>query len=365
VIITRRINRQHHTVATNSNGTIRPGIVLVNGVETALKGGSFYLNFHEAGRRIRQSVGTDATKTANAARAKERDLVFQAKGGTLIAPAAKNRQTLAEAAAEWLEEISLHKKPATYVAYEKALQYFLESCGKMYVSEVDRKDMLQYSAFLRDEKGHSPRSVFNRFKSTMGFLKSYGVKGLVRTEDWPRYTATAVETYSKEDLAKLFAVCEPDERLFFEFLLVTGFRKQEAEHAEWDDINWQDSIITVRWKATFGWQPKAYKERDVPLPASMLNKLTAARLKARGALIFHLNTPLRRLKAAAVRAGLDPSAWWLHKFRASFATEYLRDGEDVMTVSSWLGHGDLASTRRYLSVAKGAEVRARVDSRWA
>ena len=53
---------------------------------------------------------------------------------------------------------------------------------------IERKDLLKFSAFLRDEKEQSPRSVYHKFASVMAFLKAQGVRGLVGKNDWPRFT---------------------------------------------------------------------------------------------------------------------------------------------------------------------------------
>ena len=50
--------------------------------------------------------------------------------------------------AEYLEEVKLSKKPKTYAAYSTALAYFVESCRKINLTDVDRKDLLKFSAFL-------------------------------------------------------------------------------------------------------------------------------------------------------------------------------------------------------------------------
>ena len=70
-------------------------------------------------------------------------------------------------------------------------------------------------------------------------------------------------------------------------------------------------------------------------------------------------------KNIAKRAGLDPESWWLHKFRATFATWHLQAGVDLRTVQKWLGHTDLESTMRYLKAARGAEVQAKVNQTFA
>lgn len=54
---------------------------------------------------------------------------------------------------EYLEETTLTKKPKTLSAYRTALSYFTDSCHKLNLEDVDRKDLLKFCAFLRDEKG--------------------------------------------------------------------------------------------------------------------------------------------------------------------------------------------------------------------
>jgi hypothetical protein len=56
----------------------------------------------------------------------------------------------------------------------------------MNLEEIERGDLLKFSAFLRDEKKQSPRSVYNKFANVMAFLKAQGIRGLVDKNDWPR-----------------------------------------------------------------------------------------------------------------------------------------------------------------------------------
>jgi hypothetical protein len=69
-----------------------------------------------------------------------------------------------------------------------ALAYFVESCHKLNLEEIERRDLLKFSAFLRDEKDHAPRSVYNTFENVMTFLKAQGIRGLAGENDWPRFT---------------------------------------------------------------------------------------------------------------------------------------------------------------------------------
>jgi site-specific recombinase XerD len=57
--------------------------------------------------------------------------------------------------------------------------------------------------------------------------------------------------------------------------------------------------------------------------------------------------------------------WFLHKFRATFATMHLQNGVDIQTVRTWLGHSDMESTMRYLALARGTAVKTKVNATFA
>lgn len=92
------------------------------------------------------------------------------------------------AVANFLDETELTKKPKTLAAYTTALAYFRESCPRLFLEDIERKDLLKFCAFLRDEKKQAPRSVYNKFEIVMTFLKAQGIRGLIGKNDWPRAT---------------------------------------------------------------------------------------------------------------------------------------------------------------------------------
>ena len=74
---------------------------------------------------------------------------------------------------------------------------------------------------------------------------------------------------------------------------------------------------------------------------------------------------LDSLKAVAERAELDPEDFWLHKFRATFATRCLWAGVDLRTVQQWLGHSDMESTMRYLKPSRSQATKDKVNATFA
>ena len=378
VNLTKRIQTpqgsRYCPVVLSANGRVKPDFVHVNGKQEHHREGAYYIEWREGGRRKRLSVGKDAAD-ANARRLRKQAELTAINNGVAVMPenAQNGQRSLAASVAEYLEETKLSKKPKTFAAYSKALAYFVESCPKLCLEDLERKDLLKFAAFLRDDKEQSPRSCWNKFSNVMTFLKAQGIRGLAGKNDWPRYVEEEPEIYEREELEKLFGACDAEERLWYEFFLMTGMREQEVMHCGWPDLNLQRSTATVRYKPEYGFSPKNYREREIPIPEKLAKSLKA--LKGKSDKTCGLVFPtagckpkmnfLDDLKAAAERAGLDPQNFWLHKFRATFATWSLWAGVDLRTVQQWLGHTDMESTMRYLKPSRSQQVREKVNEIFA
>ena len=357
-------------VVLSANGRVKPDFVIINGQPERHPDGAYYLEWRENGRRVRLSVGKDAADATARRQRKEAELNARNNGVAVVPDNGENgHRSVATAVAEFLEETELTKKTKTLAAYTTSLNYFTESCPKLFLKDIERKDLLKFCSFLREHKKQSPRSVYNKFENLMSFLKANGIRGLVGKNDWPRYTEEEPEIYEQEELDTLFNACDDKERLWFEFFLMTGMREQEVMYTYWSDINLAHGTVRVSHKPDRGWTPKAYKEREIPIPANLVKRLKAWKAKADKTcnLLFptagrnpKLNF-LDELKAVAERAKLNKDSFWLHKFRATFATRCLWAGVDLRTVQQWLGHSDMESTMRYLIPARNDAVREKVN----
>jgi integrase len=352
-------------VVVSANGRLKPDWVLVDKVETRFPGGVYYIDWTDKGSRRRQSVGSDGTVAYNRQLRKQAEMDAQASGVVVVSSSAGPKLTpLAESIAEYLEEIEVSKKPKTFSAYSNSLKFFQESCTKKHLEEIDRRDMLRFSAFLRDEKEHADRTVYNNFDNVMIYLKVSGNHRFLNKNDWPKFTEEEVEIYTKEALDNLLKVCTKEEKLWWTFFLKTGMREQEVIYMAWRNVDFERGTVSVRHKPEWNWKPKAYREREIPTSLSLIEELREICPKNPGkALMFPTGSGkpkmdfLHCLKACVRRAGLDEEDYYLHKFRATFATWSLRSRVDIRTVQEWLGHRDIESTMRYLQPARGDEAR--------
>lgn len=380
--LTKRIRLQDNStrfapVALSANGRVKPDVVLLAGAQERHPEGNYYIEWYEGPKRIRLAVGKDAA-VANDRRLRKEAELNAVSHGAVIAPDKAAGRSLTGTVAEYLEEVRIKQqinKPlsvnrhSTHGVYSVALRYFLESCHRLTLEEIARKDLLKFAEFLSTEKEQSARSVNHKLGIVVSFLKAYGIRGLVNKQDWPKYTESEPEVYEEDELKTLFAACDEDERLWFEFFLMTGMREQEVIFTYRGDINFAGHTVRVTHKPDRGWAPKAYKQREIPIPEKLVQKLRALHKTSDRSckLLFHTSgcKPkmdfLDCLKAVAKRAGLDPEKFWLHKFRATFATRCLWAGIDLRTVQNWLGHSDIESTMRYLKPSRSQQTRAKVN----
>ena len=61
---------------------------------------------------------------------------------------------------------------------------------------------------------------------------------------------------------------------------MTGMREQEVMYTYWSDVNFAASTVRVSHKPDRGWTPKAYKEREIPIPKKLVKNLKAWKAKS-------------------------------------------------------------------------------------
>ena len=280
VNITKRIDtpdgRRFCRVIFTPNGRIKPDWVEVDERQEKHPEGAYYLDWTEDGQRRRMAVGSDATAAYNSLKKKQSEFEAIARGLVVTDPVEEEenaRLRLRAAKADFLEDTQLSRQRKTWLGYCLTLRYFMECCSKTYVEEIERKDLLRFVVFLRDEKELAPRTVHNKFAEVLTFLAAQGVPKLVSKNDRPRFVDQEVEIYEDHQLLALHSACSLYHSTQYDFYLMSGFREQETMHVQWENIRFNSNVVEMRWKPQFRWMPKAYKEREVPVPTLLLDRL--------------------------------------------------------------------------------------------
>jgi integrase len=389
-----------------ANGRPKKGVVMDGDPpqEVQYPQGSFQLRYYEGNKMIYKNVGPDTGKALDEKYKLENLLktrVTAVEAGVQIVEDPR-RKTLATAYEAFLQSADDRGSDEAKIVYRTALDEFFQVINRTYVDELTMEDMLQYQRHLR-KRGCSDRTIFNRWSNVKAFFLYCGFDpkkmpsedGEKRKLKAPKYEEQTPEIYEPEEMGEIFkfmesdAAIESDPGLYAccQIMLKCGLRDQEACYLEWRNVNLNSGILSVRGNPRYDFKVKDSEQRDIPMPKSLVRWLRSYReARPQDLLVCPTVTGLpntkhlRLLKSAAFRAGLNCNScptcveknecerWFLHKFRATAITMWLRPKEmggaglDLRTVMKLSGHADLASVMRYLSPASDEAVRKGVDA---
>ncbi|HWZ43063.1 MAG TPA: site-specific integrase [Candidatus Saccharimonadales bacterium] len=374
------------------NGKLKDKIKVKGKIEVHPEG-TYYIEWWQQGQRRREAI-RDKAQVVDSARRKAIALEA-AKAGIQVASEGQNqgrnlKTVLAVAIEGFLKDVEPpQREPKTYAAYKYCLKLFLENCSKSHVQDIERQDLLR---FIRKqyELGCGARTAYNRANIVAQFLKLNGVTGLLHKRDWPEYVDAIRRIYEADELNSLFAACKASEKVRYLFFLLTGERDKEVRYTAWRDIDFRRGTVRVTAKPQLAFKPKNKEEREIPVPASLLEALKAHKAQQTGPNPYNLVFPTEaghpdknfesKLKKIANRAGLNCGTcasrhgnrctegafcgnWFLHKFRHTFATVNLEGNVcSIRKLQEWLGHKDLASTMVYLKYVRGKDVHERLNN---
>jgi integrase len=329
----------------------------------------FLIEWRESGHRKREAAGETPSEAQEAQRRKRLELEARATGLTVTDPedeAKAEALPLTKTIDDFLKDIKTFRKKLTWQKYDYVLNLFAEHAApKSDARDITAEDVKGFLAW-RKSKGFDPgttlytdRVILHNF---FGRLKiDNPVKEVPKLAKFRKRPVA----YPDADLKKFFGACSDWDRAFFALLLATGLRKGEMQTLEWSDLDLARRRVTVTAKPQYGFTPKDWEERTVPLTAEVVRILKKHKKESTSVLVFA--SPLKpaqlaspaylhdRCKYVADLAGLNKEEWHLHRFRDTAATRWLRAGIDVRTVQAWLGHESLATTQKYLEPSRDTE----------
>ncbi len=306
--------------------------------------------------------------------------------------AAVVRKKLADEIPSYLEAKSGCKK--TVSAHRLALTEFQgwatqqkEGRGIRFVDEITKPLLRKFFTYLvdgdaeNDGPENTPFTAAHKVMKVNSFYRAVfhleAGKGVITKKDYKReLTSNKVpEIFSKQEVDVMFGVMDEEEHMIFSTLYEAGLRKREWMHLEDTDLIFHElkpglfnCEIRVESKPDHKYQTKTGSSRNVGVSRELMDRLLKRKATKRASkLLFgtSLGKPdyhlWDRLKAIAQRAGLDPTTVWVHKWRATAATNWLRSKElggkgwDIGYVRQQLGHEDLKSIEHYISTIRNEE----------
>jgi integrase len=377
----------------NVNGRPRPELVIIDGKPRRSTGGTFYLDWRENGKRRTRPVGTSPREALDAWQLHSGILAGDIEPPEEEAPAASTSTTIRAAVESYLAEVKATKGDATWRAYSADLAWFQKVSKKHYVDQFGRSDAMKLFAAGREEDLNQ-KTINKRVIVMLQAMRRAGANIQLHKGDWPRTIDKRVEIYEREELTRFFKACNPEERLVFQVFLCSGFRSREVSCLTWEDVDWKAGTLSVRPKPEFGFTPKSYEERTVPIPTALLESLRARWKKHQNSTLIFPTPPhpkrknyggdkpdahlLELGKEIAYRAELNCKRcktqqgkcsdgpfcqkFYLHKWRHTFATQMLQSGIDIKTLQTLLGHKNIATTEKYLKSLRLDDLRHKVEA---
>ncbi len=244
---------------------------------------------------------------------------------------------------------------------------YLREQGITTVHDITPAALRTFVYHLKD-LGLAGSSIRRNISALRTWFRVLLAEGLVHADpterlDSPQRWRTLPEVLSVDDVTRLLAAPQLDERLAFrdramlELAYGAGLRVSEWIGLAVKDVLLEDGLVRV-----FG---KGSKERLVPIGRSAIGAVAVYTRELRPVLergagkgILFLNgqgKPLTRMGAWKILrkyvelAGIEKSVS-PHTLRHSFATHLLEGGADLRAVQEMLGHADIATTQIYTHV---------------
>jgi site-specific recombinase XerD len=249
---------------------------------------------------------------------------------------------------------------------------------------ITLEDWLRFMAWVPDEFNLAPKSVANihtdlsslyTWATDMNVVKEHLFRRIPR----PRFEKPDIEPFTQDQVAAMLKACDVTnpwtgregirsnrhtadrDRAIILVLLSTGMRASELCGICKRDLDLGNNKIDVAGKG----KGRSSKQRSVYIgkrTAKALWRYLTPRLSDMlptdpiftvgpedEERAFSRNVLSRLVSRIGERAGIEKAH--PHRFRHTFAINYLRNGGDVLTLQRLLGHESLEMVRRYANVA--------------
>jgi integrase len=353
--------------------------------------------FIDAGANLTAAVSQMRTEQAKLVDGVPRHEVFQA-----LSPAAARRESpalgrvrLSDAVAEYKSELrTLDKSKATALAYTNTVNDFQTSCSKDFIEDINRKDILAYINWMRENvpvrvPGSENRTLRNRLNYLGTFLGKYGVQlkkssqrqaasdpGLLFRTDIPKNMKKKPKKFDQTTINTLLENANEDQRDYLELLLWSGFRDEEVQYLLFSDFNFRNSTAMVQAKPQFGWKPKDWEEREITLPSPVMKRIKDRMGRARmyqnvmrkageNDLVFTNNVGrpdahlIDMLHSVAKKSGMDLRGKRAgHMFRKTAGSRVAKK-LGLPAAMEFLGHSNIETTALYLAADTADQAKKR------
>jgi integrase len=263
---------------------------------------------------------------------------------------------------EWLLELKvMGRSQRTIDWYQQKMDWYRRSGG---VENLEQLNAFELKRFLAEqqERGLSDNTIHGFFQVIKSFAnwcshEEYPVDPSVLRMRPPKVALKEMSTYTSEQVAAIFDTAKVGwPQLAVKILLGTGIRVGELCNLLLEDVEDDEDTMFLKIK-----RGKGSKFRRVPVSQRLRREIiryinkNRPESEAPNLLLLVSGRPVSILAACDLlqrlrrRLGFPLHA---HKFRHTFATEYLRRGGEMERLRRILGHTTYSMVMRYVHLDK-------------
>jgi site-specific recombinase XerD len=262
----------------------------------------------------------------------------------------------------FLEERSAARySPHTLNDYQVTFKKFLSNIGDVPLATITRADIIEFMNSQTDVSSKTLRNYHANLSSLWqwGMRQGYCSENIVRSIQAPIGEKKEVLPFERIEILTLLEVAGKSygpvmamrNQAILYLLLDSGIRASELCGLKIKSVNKVTNHITV-----FG---KGKKERKIPVSTLTLEKiekyLEARPKKSEWVFTTRENLPVSRLRLDDIIEAIGKLAGihaYPHRFRHTFAIQFLRNGGNIYSLQKILGHTTLDMVKRYLAISQ-------------
>lgn len=288
-----------------------------------------------------------------------------------------NPITVTELFNAWLLSRKNRIKQTTFASYSYMFNHYIfDELGEYKVESLNAFMLNRFINELMESGGKNGGGISAKTATDLVIMMKsifkygeaeYELADPMKNVSAPKHESAEIEVFSVEDIMKIrfAAICSDTSELGILLCLYTGLRIGEICALQWGDIDLTANVIKVRKTITRisnpnGDSPKTVviidtpksrkSVREIPVPTFMLSVL-AKQIKYHQDSDYFLTGTQKyteprsyssRYKTFLKRIGVSYKNF--HVLRHTFATECIRQGVDVKSVSELLGHSSVKIT---------------------
>jgi integrase len=319
---------------------------------------NWYISYYLHGERVREVVGpkkSDAQKVLA-----QRLTAIQEGKHPVLRNRKKQKVTFAEFSKTYITDYSKPNKKSYKSDIYRLKSSIVPFFGDMQISEIESSHIAQYKRLRLQQKSRhrdsfvTPATVNKEVKLVKHIIKKASKWLGIGIQDIELDLATELpreRILTNEEIRALVENAQPPLKYAILLALNTGMRKGEILSLRWENVNLERNFITVT-----AVEAKSKRIRRIPIN-SELRKLFIKLNLTRNGNSYVLQNPMtgqpyrdfqRSWKTLLTKTGIDGVRF--HDCRHTFASHFLMNGGDLYTLKELLGHRELNTTARYLTI---------------